>query len=57
MLTYLPTRKSLKGKVGMEGGKGGCSNKPYLRGATNCIISFISECLWRQECAKTYSFR
>ena len=32
MLTYLPTKKSLKGKVGMDWGKGGCSNKPYLRG-------------------------
>ena len=28
--THLPTRNSLKGKIGIDGGSGGCSNKPYL---------------------------
>ena len=28
--THLPTRNSLNGRIGMDGGSGGCSNKPYL---------------------------
>ena len=55
-ITYLPTKKSLKGKVGMEGGKGGCSNKPYLRDKHN-LMSICFPFLGRNIEAGIYSFR